>query len=106
MGRTKMTTETKVTIENAFRNFDKWDTYNLVFALMTLRRCTLQQIQEIASDPAHDPEFQSGISPEVIAMRRRDVVIGHAGGLDNHRRWVISDNGQRFIAEQSAIFHA
>ena len=101
-----MTTATRVTIENSFRNFDKWNTYNLVFALMTLRRCTLTEIQEIASDPVHDPEFQSGISPEVIAMRRRDVVIGHSGGLDNHRRWVMSDNGQRFISEQTAHFNA
>ena len=53
-------------VEAAFRNFDKWTTYGLVFStdgLMDRRLITLRQIKEIAYCTAW-------IGPEVIEMRR------------------------------------
>lgn len=75
-----MTDATRQVIVEAFENFNKWETYDTVFALMTQRRCTLREIQEIAAEVAHIP-------PEVIAMRRGDI-LGMSGGLEPHRRYV------------------
>ena len=80
-----MTDATRTQIVDAFENFSKWDTYATVFALMTQRKATLSEIQEIAAAPRHDLEFGAGISPAVIAMRRRDI-LAMSGGLEAHRR--------------------
>ena len=88
-----MTDATRQVIVEAFENFNKWETYDTVFALMTQRRCTLREIQEIAADPRHDKEFGRGISPEVIAMRRGDI-LGMSGGLEAHRRYVRNMKGR------------
>jgi len=80
-----MTDATRSRIVDAFENFSKWETYSTVFALMTQRKATLREIQEIAADPRHDLEFGRGISPAVITMRRRDI-LGMSGGLEAHRR--------------------
>ena len=80
-----MTDTTRQVIVAAFENFDKWASYGTVFALMTQRKATLREIQEIAADPRHDLEFGRGISPAVIAMRRRHI-LGMCGGLEAHRR--------------------
>ena len=69
-----MTDATRSRLVDAFENFSKWETYSTVFALMTQRKATLREIQEIAADPRHDLEFGRGISPAVIAMRRRDIL--------------------------------
>ncbi len=69
-----MTDATRSRIVDAFENFSKWETYSTVFALMTQRKATLREIQEIAADPRHDLEFGRGISLAVIAMRRRDIL--------------------------------
>ena len=82
-----MNNATRLQIVEAFESFDKWTTYGTVFALMTRRKATLREIQEIAADPRHDLEFGRGISPAVIAMRRRDI-LGMSGGLEAHRREV------------------
>lgn len=50
--------------EKAFENFDKWETYGLVFGLMNRRKITLRQIVEIAG--------RHGIREGVIRMRRED----------------------------------
>lgn len=75
-----MKTATRREIVESFKNFDKWTTYGAVFALMTQRKATLREIQEIAAVVA-------GITPGVIAMRRRDI-LGMSGGLKAHRREV------------------
>ena len=85
-----MTDTTRSRIVDAFENFSKWETYSTVFALMTQRKATLREIQEIAADPRHDLEFGRGISPAVIAMRRRDI-LGMSGGLEAHRRILRGD---------------
>ena len=73
-----MTDTTREQIENAFDNFNKWQTYGVVFDLMTRRKVTLGEIKQIAQEHA-------GIAPSVIEMRRRDV-LGQVGGLAAHRR--------------------
>tara|TARA_R110000737_G_scaffold130622_1_gene162637 strand:+ start:617 stop:886 length:270 start_codon:yes stop_codon:yes gene_type:complete len=82
-----LTAATRSQIVGAFENFSKWETYGTVFALMTQRKATLSQIQEIAAAPRHDLEFGARISPAVIAMRRRDI-LGMFGGLEAHRRFL------------------
>tara|TARA_R110000824_G_scaffold381204_1_gene573855 strand:- start:34 stop:372 length:339 start_codon:yes stop_codon:yes gene_type:complete len=62
----KMNTETLQTIEQAFKSFDKWETYNLAFGLMDARKVTLTQIVEIAG--------RHGIKEGVIRMRREDYL--------------------------------
>lgn len=88
-----MTDATRQVIVEAFENFNKWETYDTVFALMTQRRCTLREIQEIAADPRHDRKYGCGITPEVIAMRRGDI-LGMSGGLEAHRRYVRNMKGR------------
>ena len=73
-----MNNKTRLQIVEAFENFDKWETYGTVFDLMTQRKCTLRDIQEIAA-------AVTGQTPGVIAMRRRDI-LGMSGGLEAHRR--------------------
>jgi|ETNvirome_2_1000_1030626.scaffolds.fasta_scaffold30185_2 hypothetical protein len=73
-----MNDKTRSAIIKAFQNFDKWETYGTVFSLMTQRKARLSDIQEIAWE-------YIGIDPEVIAMRRRDVLTMH-GGLEAHRK--------------------
>ena len=75
-----MKTATRKAIVESFKDFDKWKTYSTVFALMTQRKCTLRDIQEIAA-------AVTGQTPGVIAMRRRDI-LGMSGGLEAHRREV------------------
>ena len=75
-----MNNKTRLQIVEAFESFDKWTTYGTVFDLMTQRKCTLRDIQEIAA-------AVTGQTPGVIAMRRRDI-LGMAGGLKAHRREV------------------
>ena len=67
-------------IAESFRNFDKWETYGVAFDAMSRRQITLREIQAIALE-------ETGIRPEVIAMRRRDV-LGMWGGLKEHREWL------------------
>jgi len=81
-----MTDATRQVIVEAFENFNMWETYDTVFALMTQRRCTLCEIKEIAAEVAQ-------ISPEVIAMRRGDI-LGMSGGLEAHRRYVRNMKGR------------
>ena len=57
-----MNNETLNTVENAFKNFDKWATYGLVFGLMDPRKTSLSQIVEVAG--------RHGINEGVIRMRR------------------------------------
>ena len=81
-----MTDATRQVIVEAFENFNMWETYDTVFALMTQRGCTLCEIKEIAAEVAQ-------ISPEVIAMRRGDI-LGMSGGLEAHRRYVRNMKGR------------
>ena len=85
-----MTDATRQVIVAAFENFDKWASYGTVFALMTQRKCTLRDIQEIAAEVAQ-------ISPEVIAMRRRDLLAMRGPNKSTATRW-----GTDFICEWRA----
>jgi len=60
-GKPKMKTIDRVT--QAFNNFEKWDTYQIVFGLMDKRKITLREIVAIAE--------KAGIKPTVIRSRRR-----------------------------------
>lgn len=57
----------KQKVREAFYNFDKWDSYGLVFHLMDKRQITLKEIAEIASD--------HGIPKGVIYMRRHQFLM-------------------------------
>ena len=60
----------RLTIEEvnaAFENFNKWDTYGLVFHLMDKRKITLREIIQIAKE--------HGIPQGVIQMRRREHLM-------------------------------
>tara|TARA_R110000868_G_scaffold4450_1_gene27985 strand:+ start:413 stop:622 length:210 start_codon:yes stop_codon:yes gene_type:complete len=50
-------------VTNAFTNFDKWPTYQIVFSLMDKRKITLREIIVIAE--------KTGMKPAVIRSRRR-----------------------------------
>jgi len=50
-------------VTEAFNNFDKWDTYQVVFNLMDKRKITLREIIAIAE--------KAGIKPTVLRSRRR-----------------------------------
>jgi len=50
-------------VTEAFDNFEKWDTYQVVFGLMDKRKITLREIVVIAE--------KAGIKPTVIRSRRR-----------------------------------
>jgi len=50
-------------VTQAFNNFEKWDTYQVVFGLMDKRKITLREIVAIAE--------KAGIKPTVIRSRRR-----------------------------------
>jgi hypothetical protein len=93
---------TREQIVDAFENFSKWETYSMVFTLMTQRKATLREIQEIAADPRHDLEFGRGISPAVIAMRRRDI-LGMKGGLEAHRREIKSLAAQAKVLRREKV---
>lgn len=80
-----MTTATRNAIVESFKDFDKWKTYSTVFALMTQRKATLREIQEIAA-------AVTGITPGVIAMRRRDI-LGMNDGLEAHRAFITRKKG-------------
>ena len=50
-------------VTEAFDNFEKWDTYQVVFGLMDKRKITLREIIAIAE--------KIGMKPAVIRSRRR-----------------------------------
>ena len=50
-------------VTNAFNDFKKWDTYQIVFGLMDKRKITLREIIAIAE--------KTGMKPAVIRSRRR-----------------------------------
>lgn len=53
-------------VNQAFNNFNKWETYNIVFGLMDCKKIKLREIVDIAQ--------KHGISKNVIEMRRRDYL--------------------------------
>ena len=50
-------------VTEAFNDFKKWDTYQVVFSLMDKRKITLREIIVIAE--------KTGMKPAVIRSRRR-----------------------------------
>ena len=83
-----MNNTTRLRVVEAFENFDKWETYGTVFDLMTQRKCTLRDIQEIAaavgwkpigansggkpiSTPAKGPRGRDGPYPTRHRQQRR-----------------------------------
>lgn len=56
----------KSKVNQAFHQFSKWETYDIVFVLMDARKTTLREIVDVAQ--------RYGISKDVIEMRRRDYL--------------------------------
>ena len=76
-GNKKMKKQIENQVHEAFEDFNKWETYGLVFRLLDERKITLRKIIEIAQ--------QYGISKGVIKMRRRDLINHEAAVTYSNR---------------------
>ena len=63
------------TAEDAFRDFDPFETYRIVFELMDDKKLTLSKIKDIAANV--------GISPQIV-QHRRDVWIYENSGVTTY----------------------
>lgn len=69
----------KQRIKKAFENWDKWNTYGVVFNLMDRGHVSLLDIQDIAAD--------YGVKPSIVAYRRRQYLQYKQQRADNWRAY-------------------